>query len=347
MLIFIRFSRLLIMLKIYINQATIEIDSLWEGIDFDCTISRAQFEELCEDLFKSCLIPVERALQDAGILNKETIDQIVLIGGSTRIPGVQQMLSDYFGGKALCKKINPDEAVAFGAAIQAANLSKTVAEKQNTRLAGLTLMDVTPLSLGIETVGGKMSVIIPRNSTIPVVHSKVYMNHEDNQLDADIYVYEGESVLTKENRLLGTFNISGFPPRPRGQVRVETQFALDANGILNVSAQVKDIGLEASLKITQNKGLLPDQLVTQLATAETVLQEDSRLKKQLDLVRNELQSLVAQLKRKYGANLSQFTQLYAVIQQAEQILQAFPTTANLTQLHELSKQLTSFVKENK
>eukprot|EP00027_Filamoeba_sp_ATCC50430_P006153 CAMPEP_0168561664 /NCGR_PEP_ID=MMETSP0413-20121227/11715_1 /TAXON_ID=136452 /ORGANISM="Filamoeba nolandi, Strain NC-AS-23-1" /LENGTH=619 /DNA_ID=CAMNT_0008593049 /DNA_START=598 /DNA_END=2457 /DNA_ORIENTATION=- len=278
-------------------KATVEIDSLFDGIDFESTITRAKFDELNEDLFLRCLEPVKKALADAQ-LDKKQIDEIVLIGGSTRIVAIQKILEQFFEGKQLCKRINPDEAVAYGAAIQAANLSLTPEQKSQTRLQGITLMDVTPLSLGIELVGGKMSVIIPRNTTIPYSHTKTYFNHEDNQTEAEIQVFEGEDALTCNNRLLGTFILKGFPPRPRGQVSVDVTFSINANGILEVTAQVRDSPTtKTTMPIIQNKGLLNQDQIQVLANKELNVDKEAAANQQRIKAINDLEKLANKLKK--------------------------------------------------
>lgn len=239
------------------NEATIEIDALVNGEDFDSSLTRDKFVQINADLFKRCLTPVDRALADAH-LSADDIDEVVLIGGSTRIPRIQKLLADKFPGKPLSKRINPDEAVAMGAAIQGANLSQNIEEK-SSRLSGITLMDVAPMSLGIELASGKMSTLIQRNTTIPYSHSRTYKNNDDYQTEATIEVFEGEDKVAKRNRLLGRFIVPGLPPRPRGQVEIPVAFSLDVNGVLEVSAYVKgEQGTKKTLVIKKDKGLLTE-----------------------------------------------------------------------------------------
>lgn len=218
-------------------QTSIEIDSLYEGIDFYTSITRARFEELCQDLFRSTMEPVERVLRDAKI-DKSSVHEIVLVGGSTRIPKVQKLVSDFFNGKEPNKSINPDEAVAYGAAVQAAILSGDTSSKTQEIL----LLDVAPLSLGIETAGGVMTPLIKRNTTVPTKKSEVFSTFSDNQPGVLIQVFEGERARTKDNNLLGKFELTGIPPAPRGVPQIEVTFDIDANGILNVSAVEKGTG---------------------------------------------------------------------------------------------------------
>ena len=272
-------------------QTTIEVDSLAESQDYSLTITRAKFEELCLSQFKETIPPVEKVLKDSGI-SKSKIHEVVLVGGSTRIPKVVELLKDFFNGKEPNRSINPDEAVAYGAAVQAAILKGD----QSEQIGSCVLVDVAPLSLGIETAGGIMTALIPRNTTIPTKKSQIFTTYADNQPGVCIQVYEGERQMTRDNNLLGRFNLEGIPPAKRGVPQIEVSFEIDANGIMNVEAIEKASSKNAHITISDNKGRLSKEEIERLVKeAERFKDQDEKMRKKVE-AKNSLEAYCVNIK---------------------------------------------------
>lgn len=324
----------------------VEIESFFDGEDFSETLTRAKFEELNLDLFKRTIKPVEQVLKDAGV-GKHEIHDIVLVGGSTRIPKVIQLLEDFFNGKKASKGINPDEAVAYGAAVQGGILAGE--DKEN--LGGVVLLDVCPLTLGIETTGGVMAKIIPRNTQIPTKKSQIFSTAVDNQPTVLIQVFEGERPLTKDNHLLGKFELTGLPPAPRGVPQIEVTFEIDVNGILRVTAQDKGTGKSESIQIKNDKGRLTEEEIEKMVKEAEMFAEEDKLVKERIEAKNNLENYAYTLKNQLNdeaqlggkVDAEDKAKILAAVKEKTEWLEANGATATKEAIEEQKAELEAVV----